>query len=116
MFGGTRLTTATRSPPTASVRLRRSVVVVTTWMRSCANPGVTQSVVQSAAQANHAATRAKRNASAVDLTFVSVFTAGPSYERQIQNRTRFIFLLVSLGSDIRKRASRKLIKMSEPGH
>ena len=28
-----------RSPPTASVRLRRSVVVVTTWMRSCANPG-----------------------------------------------------------------------------
>ena len=50
---GTRLTAATRSPPTASVRLRKSVVVVTTWMRSCANPGD--------AKANQAAMRAKRN-------------------------------------------------------
>ena len=32
-------TATTRSPPTASVRLRRSVVVVTTWMRSCAHAG-----------------------------------------------------------------------------
>src|SRR6185295_14287784 len=39
MLGGTRLTAATRWPPTASVRLRRSVVVVTTGMRSCANAG-----------------------------------------------------------------------------
>src|SRR3954465_10092398 len=39
MLAGTRLMAATRSPPTASVRLRRSVVVVTTWMRSCASPG-----------------------------------------------------------------------------
>src|SRR5437763_12161821 len=39
MLAGTRLATAIRSPPTASVRLRRSVVVATTWMRSCANPG-----------------------------------------------------------------------------
>src|ERR1041384_1024905 len=39
MFGDTRLIAVTRSPPTASVRLRRSVVVVTTAMRSCANAG-----------------------------------------------------------------------------
>ena len=54
MFGGTRLTAATRSPPTASVRLRRSVVVVTIWMRSCARPGD--------ADASQAAMSAQRNA------------------------------------------------------
>src|SRR4051794_16331255 len=37
MVGGTRLTTSTRSPPTASTRLLRSVVVVTTRSRSCAS-------------------------------------------------------------------------------
>src|SRR5712691_10366065 len=36
MFGGTRLIASTRSPPTASARLRRSVVVVTMRSRSCA--------------------------------------------------------------------------------
>src|SRR4029077_12227600 len=57
MFGGTRLTAATRSPPTASVRLRRSVVVVTTWTRSCAIPGE--------ARTHSAIMKAKRNA--IDL-------------------------------------------------
>ena len=59
MFAGTRLTAATRSPPTASVRLRRSVVVVTTWMRSWAYPGD--------AKAKQAAMRAKRNAMGYEI-------------------------------------------------
>ena len=54
MVGGTRLTAAIRSPPTASVRLRKSVVVVTIWIRSCANPDD--------ASASHAAMSAPRNA------------------------------------------------------
>src|SRR5450759_3525857 len=36
MAGGTMLVTSTRSPPTASTRLLRSVVVVTTVRRCCA--------------------------------------------------------------------------------
>src|ERR1051326_9026426 len=39
MPAGTRLTASTGSPPPASARLRKSVVVVTPWMRCCANPG-----------------------------------------------------------------------------
>src|SRR4051794_33114349 len=39
MLGGTRLVAATSSPPTASVRLRKSVVVVTIWIRFRARPG-----------------------------------------------------------------------------
>jgi hypothetical protein len=35
------------------VRLRKSVVVVTTWMRSCANPGETK--------ASQTATKVERN-------------------------------------------------------
>src|SRR5436305_8753146 len=53
MLAGARLTAATRSPPTASVRLRKSVVVVTTSIRSCASPGV--------AKPMQAATSAARN-------------------------------------------------------
>jgi hypothetical protein len=37
MAAGTRLIASTRSPPTASTRLRKSVVVVTIWMRPCAS-------------------------------------------------------------------------------
>src|SRR5262249_2499500 len=54
MLGGTRLIATILSPPTASARLRRSVVVVSTWRRSCANPGE--------ARIPSATTKAKRNA------------------------------------------------------
>src|SRR4051812_3322800 len=53
MLAGTRLTATMRSPPTASVRLRKSVVVVTTWRRCCANAGDSN--------ASRAARTAKRN-------------------------------------------------------
>src|SRR5579872_5398098 len=42
--------------------------------------------------------------------------ASPQRECQIQNRTGNSFLLVSLGSDIRKRTRRDMLRMSEPGH
>src|SRR3954468_15130983 len=53
MVAGARLNAATRSPPTASAKLRKSVVVVTTWMRSCATAG--------SAEASHVAMTANRN-------------------------------------------------------
>src|SRR6185295_15737517 len=52
MLAGARLMAETRSPPTASVRLRRSVVVVTTWMRSCADPGDAR-LIQAATRPSH---------------------------------------------------------------
>src|ERR1043166_4785436 len=57
MLAGARLIAATRSPPTASVRLRKSVVVVTTWMRSCASPGDARTI--------QAATRPRRKTMAL---------------------------------------------------
>src|SRR3954447_9028072 len=74
MVAGARLVAAIRLPPTASARLRNTVVVATIWMRSRAKPGdikPTQAAIRAKRQITDLEprrSRPRRGAAMVSLT------------------------------------------------